>query len=113
MKKVTDDSTAKGTVWPTILQENCQVWLDSDIRSAASLSLPPSLSLYAHKPEDLRHLYHVHLMSSSLQLSNTLPTTLWGRQLPMYACVTLPHSFNVFLIVYILFLLQISATVLF
>lgn len=78
---------AKGIVWPSLLQERYKVWFNSNAHTEASSSLPPCLGLFSHKSEDLRHIYHVHLMSSSLQLSNTLPTALWGRQLPMYAPV--------------------------
>ena len=68
--------------WTEEVETGCKVWQDTGVPPFPALRLPRSLSWHSFESNDYRHLYHVGLISSSLELSSMGRSSLWGCQLP-------------------------------
>ncbi|GAD92707.1 hypothetical protein LEMA_P088770.1 [Paecilomyces variotii No. 5] len=70
-------------LWPSVIEERCKVWVNAG-EGSADLPLPAYFGWFPFEGEDLRHMYHVCLMTSSLELSNTLRAAIWAAELPVF-----------------------------
>jgi hypothetical protein len=70
--------------WPSTADHSCQRWKDSGEPPFPFLQLPKTPSWHNLSLENLRHMHHLALLASVLELSKTRQFCLWWSEFKMY-----------------------------
>lgn len=70
--------------WPSTADLSIQEWMDSGEPPFPFLGLPKTPSWHNLSLGKLRHLHHLALMASMLELSKTRQFCLWWSEINMY-----------------------------
>ncbi|KZF24306.1 hypothetical protein L228DRAFT_94077 [Xylona heveae TC161] len=85
------DSTHALT-WTANIENDCSIWRSTGISPFPHLALPASPAWHGFAQPDLRHLHHMGLVSSTLELSKTSISAMMATHLPK--CLRLSFSFD-------------------
>lgn len=77
-------SDVDSLIWPIAAEHSCQRWKDSGEPPFPFLQLPTSPSWHRFPLSDLRHMHHLALLASVLELSKTRQFCLWWSEFSMY-----------------------------